>query len=89
MPEDVQNIGPHYDLTLMAWWENFHGGVAAMRDKYGDRFYRVVEVLPADQRRVLPRPAPQPVSGGRDAAGRAPPDDRALHLAPDLFLTGS
>ena len=41
VPEDVQNIGPHYDLTLMAWWENFQAAWPSLRDKYGDRFYRV------------------------------------------------
>ncbi|MCX4239294.1 cyclopropane fatty acyl phospholipid synthase [Paraliomyxa miuraensis] len=40
--EDVQNIGPDYDPTLMAWWDNF---VAAYPDldakKYDQRFYRM------------------------------------------------
>jgi cyclopropane-fatty-acyl-phospholipid synthase len=40
VPEDVQNIGPHYDQTLMAWWRNFNDAWPRLRDKYGDRFYR-------------------------------------------------
>jgi cyclopropane-fatty-acyl-phospholipid synthase len=41
VPEDVQNIGPHYDRTLMAWWANFDAAWPRLRDKYGDRFYRM------------------------------------------------
>ena len=41
VPEDVQNIGPHYDRTLMAWWENFDRAWPQLRDRYGDRFYRM------------------------------------------------
>jgi cyclopropane-fatty-acyl-phospholipid synthase len=40
VPEDVHNIGPHYDQTLMAWWRNFNDAWPRLRDKYGDRFYR-------------------------------------------------
>ena len=40
VPEDVQNIGPHYDRTLMAWWANFDAAWPRLRDKYGDTFYR-------------------------------------------------
>ena len=40
-----------------------------------------VEVLPAGERRVFPSPAPQPVSGRRDAPRCAAPDDRPLHVA--------
>jgi len=39
-PEDVQNIGPHYDRTLMAWWANFDEAWPRLRARYGDRFYR-------------------------------------------------
>lgn len=39
--EDVHNIGPHYDRTLMAWHENFERAWPTLRDKYGDRFYRM------------------------------------------------
>jgi cyclopropane-fatty-acyl-phospholipid synthase len=41
VPEDVQNIGEHYDRTLMAWWENFDRAWPSLRARYGDRFYRV------------------------------------------------
>ncbi len=39
--EDVHNIGPHYDPTLMAWCENFEQAWPKLKDKYGDRFYRM------------------------------------------------
>lgn len=39
--EDVQNIGAHYDPTLMAWWRNFDAAWPTLRAKYGDRFYRM------------------------------------------------
>jgi len=39
--EDVHNIGPHYDLTLIAWHENFERAWPKLKDKYGERFYRM------------------------------------------------
>jgi cyclopropane-fatty-acyl-phospholipid synthase len=39
--EDIQNIGPHYDRTLMAWWRNFDAAWPNLRGRYGDRFYRM------------------------------------------------
>jgi cyclopropane-fatty-acyl-phospholipid synthase len=39
--EDLQNIGPDYDLTLMAWWENFERAYPELRHKYDERFYRM------------------------------------------------
>ncbi len=39
--EDLQNLGPHYDRTLMAWWANFDAAWPTLRDRYGDRFYRM------------------------------------------------
>jgi cyclopropane-fatty-acyl-phospholipid synthase len=39
--EDVHNVGPHYDRTLMAWWENFERAWPALRARYGDPFYRM------------------------------------------------
>lgn len=39
--EDVQNIGEHYDRTLMAWWENFHAAWPRLQARYGDAFYRM------------------------------------------------
>jgi cyclopropane-fatty-acyl-phospholipid synthase len=41
VPEDVQNIGPHYDRTLMAWWANFDAAWPTLRARYGDSFYRM------------------------------------------------
>jgi cyclopropane-fatty-acyl-phospholipid synthase len=41
VPEDVQNIGPHYDRTLMAWWANFDAAWPRLRGKYGETFYRM------------------------------------------------
>jgi cyclopropane-fatty-acyl-phospholipid synthase len=41
VPEDVQNIGPHYDRTLMDWWANFDAAWPRLRARYGDTFYRV------------------------------------------------
>ena len=40
VPEDIQNIGPHYDRTLMAWWANFDAAWPRLRARYGDPFYR-------------------------------------------------
>lgn len=40
VPEDVHNLGPHYDRTLMAWWRNFDAAWPRLRDRYGDPFYR-------------------------------------------------
>ncbi len=39
--EDWHNIGPHYDPTLMAWHANFEKVWPNLREKYGDRFYRM------------------------------------------------
>lgn len=39
--EDLHNIGPHYDPTLMAWHANFEQAWPDLRVKYGDRFYRM------------------------------------------------
>jgi cyclopropane-fatty-acyl-phospholipid synthase len=41
VPEDVQNIGEHYDRTLMAWWANFEAAWPSLRARYGDPFYRI------------------------------------------------
>jgi cyclopropane-fatty-acyl-phospholipid synthase len=40
IPEDVHNIGEHYDRTLMAWWHNFDAAWPTLRARYGDTFYR-------------------------------------------------
>ena len=39
--EDVQNMGVHYDPTLMAWFNNFDAAWPKLRERYGDRFYRM------------------------------------------------
>ncbi len=41
MLEDIENIGPHYDPTLMAWYNNFHKSWPHLQEKYGKRFYRM------------------------------------------------
>ncbi|MFL6647653.1 MAG: cyclopropane fatty acyl phospholipid synthase [Sulfurifustaceae bacterium] len=39
--EDWHNFGVHYDKTLMAWYDNFNRTWPTLKDKYGERFYRV------------------------------------------------
>jgi cyclopropane-fatty-acyl-phospholipid synthase len=39
--EDWHNFGADYDRTLMAWWANFDAAWPDLRDKYGERFYRM------------------------------------------------
>ncbi len=39
--EDLHNFGPDYDRTLMAWYDNFERAWPQLREKYGDRFYRM------------------------------------------------
>jgi len=39
--EDVQNLGPDYDRTLMAWRENFLASYESLDDKYDERFFRM------------------------------------------------
>lgn len=39
--EDLHNIGPHYDKTLMAWHANFEAAWPELKKKYGERFYRM------------------------------------------------
>ncbi len=41
IPEDVHNIGEHYDPTLMAWWKNFDAAWPKLEAKYGKTFYRM------------------------------------------------
>jgi len=41
VPEDVHNLGEHYDPTLMAWWQRFDAAWPTLRARYGDRFYRM------------------------------------------------
>lgn len=39
--EDMHNFGAHYDLTLMAWHNNFEAAWPRFRDRYGERFRRM------------------------------------------------
>jgi cyclopropane-fatty-acyl-phospholipid synthase len=39
--EDWHNFGQDYDLTLMAWWENFDRAWPRLERRYGRRFYRM------------------------------------------------
>jgi cyclopropane-fatty-acyl-phospholipid synthase len=39
--EDVKNIGPNYDPTLLAWEENFRRAWPRFADCYGERFRRM------------------------------------------------
>jgi len=39
--EDLHNFGADYDPTLMAWFENFDRAWPRLRERYGDRFYRM------------------------------------------------
>ena len=39
--EDWHNFGQDYDRTLMAWWERFEAAWPQLKDKYGERFYRM------------------------------------------------
>ena len=39
--EDWQNIGPNYDRTLMAWWENCERSWPELAHRYDERFRRM------------------------------------------------
>lgn len=39
--EDWHNFGQDYDRTLMAWWERFEAAWPQLKDKYGERFFRM------------------------------------------------
>lgn len=39
--EDWHNFGTDYDRTLMAWRDNFERAWPQLRDRYGERFYRM------------------------------------------------
>ena len=39
--EDLHNFGPDYDKTLINWFRNFDVAWPKLREKYGDRFYRM------------------------------------------------
>ncbi len=37
--EDIQNMGPHYDATLISWFNNFDGNWGKLNGFYDQRFY--------------------------------------------------
>ncbi len=39
--EDWHNFGPDYDKTLTAWFNNFQTAWPELKEKYGERFYRM------------------------------------------------
>jgi cyclopropane-fatty-acyl-phospholipid synthase len=39
--EDIKNIGPNYDPTLLAWEKNFQRSWSRFADRYGERFRRM------------------------------------------------
>ncbi len=39
--EDWHNFGAYYDATLMAWYNNFEASWPKLKEKYGERFYRM------------------------------------------------
>jgi cyclopropane-fatty-acyl-phospholipid synthase len=41
--EDLHNLSPHYEKTLMAWHENFQKAWAKLKSRYDDRFKRMWE----------------------------------------------
>jgi cyclopropane-fatty-acyl-phospholipid synthase len=41
VPEDLHNIGPDYDPTLMAWWENFDRTYSEISHRYDRKFYQM------------------------------------------------
>jgi cyclopropane-fatty-acyl-phospholipid synthase len=41
--EDLENFGPDYDKTLLAWHKNFVKHYPEVQDAYDERFYRMWE----------------------------------------------
>jgi cyclopropane-fatty-acyl-phospholipid synthase len=41
--EDLHNLGPHYDKTLMAWHDRFQRAWPQLKDTYDERFKRMWE----------------------------------------------
>ena len=39
--EDLHNIGPDCERTLLAWWDNFDGAYRDLKHTYDERFYRM------------------------------------------------
>jgi cyclopropane-fatty-acyl-phospholipid synthase len=42
--EDLHNIGPDYDPTLMAWWDNFDRTYSEIQTRYDRKFYLMWKV---------------------------------------------
>ncbi len=41
--EDLHNLGPHYDKTLLAWNHNFQNAWPKLKDRFDERFKRMWE----------------------------------------------
>jgi cyclopropane-fatty-acyl-phospholipid synthase len=41
VPEDLHNIGEHYDPTLMAWWDKFDRAYPELAARYDRKFYQM------------------------------------------------
>jgi len=41
LTEDVHNFGADYEKTLLAWHKNFEKAWSKLKQKYGDRFYKM------------------------------------------------
>ncbi|MGV8056674.1 MAG: cyclopropane fatty acyl phospholipid synthase [Smithellaceae bacterium] len=39
--EDLHNMGPHYEKTLMAWYGNFQNAWGKLKNKYDEKFKRM------------------------------------------------
>jgi cyclopropane-fatty-acyl-phospholipid synthase len=39
--EDLHNIGPHYDKTLMAWYDNFEKAWPELKNQFDETFFRM------------------------------------------------
>ena len=39
--DDWHNIGPHYDKTLMCWYDNFVNNYEKLKEQYDKEFYRM------------------------------------------------
>jgi len=39
--EDWHNFGQYYDKTLLSWWKNLDASWHKLKDKYGERFYKM------------------------------------------------
>lgn len=39
--EDLHNMGPHYEKTLLAWYDNFQGAWHKLKNNYDEKFKRM------------------------------------------------